>query len=174
MSLIKHQSLELSGLPALHEGRFTGPREFAQLIRAAFENAATQGWREIILIDSNFEAWPLGERSVAQSLHDWSRAGRKLTILAKTYDEVVRRHARFVSWRRTWGHIVECRSMASVSAADFPSALWSPAWVFQRLDRVRSTGFAGSEPVRRIALKEELDECLRKSSPAFAASTLGL
>ena len=53
-------------LPALLEGRFNGPSEFAALIRLAFTTAAACGWREIILSDSSFEDWPLGERAVAQ------------------------------------------------------------------------------------------------------------
>ena len=162
------------GPGALPQGRFEGPAEFAELIRVAFANAAAQGWREIILCDSTFEDWPLGERAVAESLNDWSSSGRKLTMLAKNYGEVTRRHARFVTWRRTWAHVVECRANSSIALDDMPSALWSPVWVFQRLDLTRSTGVSGAEPARRVALKERLDECLKYSSPAFAATTLGL
>jgi hypothetical protein len=161
-------------LPALHSGRFNGPSEFAQLIRAALATAAAQGWREIVLSDRNFEDWPLGELAVAQSLNDWSRSGRRLTMLAKNYDEVVRRHARFAGWRRTWAHIVDCRRNTHVSGDDFPSALWSPVWVFQRLDLQRCTGISGTEAARRVNLKERLDECLRLSTPAFPATTLGI
>ena len=107
----------------LPQGRFSGQSEFTALIRLAFSTAAAQGWREIILSDSNFEDWPLGERAVAQSLQDWARSGRKLTMLARRYDEVVRRHARFVTWRRTWAHIVECRGINTVAGDDLPSAL---------------------------------------------------
>ena len=161
-------------LPSLPQGRFSGPTEFAEHIRLAFATAAAQGWREIIMADRSFEDWPLGERAVAQSLNDWSKSGRKLTMLAKNYDEVLRRHARFVTWRRTWAHIVECRGNASLSADDFPSALWSPVWACQRLDLERCTGMAGFEADRRVALRERLDECLRRSSPAFPATTLGI
>lgn len=161
-------------LPALPEGRFGGPAEFAALIRLALETAAEQGWRDIILSDSSFDDWPLGERAVAQSLNDWATSGRKLTMVAKNYDQILRRHARFVTWRRTWSHLVECRANTAISADDFPSALWSPGWVFQRLDMRYSTGMAGTEAVRRVALKEQLDECLRRSSPAFPATTLGI
>jgi hypothetical protein len=161
-------------LPSLPQGRFSGPGEFAENIRLAFATAAAQGWRQIIMADRSFEDWPLGERSVAQSLSDWSRSGRKLTMLAKNYDEVLRRHARFVTWRRTWAHIVECRGNTSLSADDFPSALWSPVWVCQRLDLERCRGMAGFEADRRVALREQLDECLRRSAPAFPATTLGI
>ena len=160
--------------PVLRSGRFAGPAEFAALIRLALEAAASQGWKEIILSDRSFEDWPLGERVVSQSLHDWSRSGRKLTILAKNYDELIRRHARFVTWRRTWAHIIDCRSNSSLSADDFPSAVWSPAWVCQRLDLERCAGISGTEAARRVVLRERLDECLRRSSPAFPATTLGI
>lgn len=156
---------------ALLQGRFEGRSEFAELVRQAFVTAAVQGWREIILCDANFEDWPLGEHVVAQALNDWAKTGRKLTMLAQRYDEVSNRHARFVNWRRTWSHVVECRAHA---AADLPSVFWSPAWAFERLDLVHSAGVAGSEPARRIALKERLAEKLLRSSPAFAATTLGL
>lgn len=160
--------------PALLEGRFSGRVEFSDLIRQAFTVAAVQGWREIILCDPNFEDWPLGERIVEQALNDWSRTGRKLTMLAGTYDKVLRRHTRFVTWRRTWAHIVDCRASATASADDLPSALWAPSWGFERLDRERCRGVAGSEPARRVALRERLNERLLKSSPAFPVSTLGL
>ena len=158
----------------LPHGRFEGAIEFADLIRLAFSAAAAQGWREIIISDSTFEDWPLGERAVAQSLNNWSRSGRKLTMLAKNYNEVMRRHARFVTWRRTWSHIIECRAHASISPDSMPSALWSPVWVFQQIDLARKTGVSGAEVTRRVALKERLNECLKLSSPAFAATTLGL
>ncbi|MBC7609859.1 MAG: hypothetical protein H7228_09840 [Polaromonas sp.] len=161
-------------LPALPQGRFHGTAEFAELIRLALATAAAQGWREIILSDGSFEDWPLGERAVAQSFNEWSRSGRKLTMLAKNYDEVLRRHARFVTWRRTWAHIVECRANSDVPVDDFPSALWSPAWVCQRLDLTHCAGISGTEAARRVALKERLEECLRRSSPAFPATTLGI
>lgn len=160
--------------PALVEGRFTGRTEFTELIRQVFAVAAIQGWREIILCDPNFEDWPLGERVVAQALNDWSKTGRKFTMLASNYDEVLRKHTRFVIWRRTWAHIVECRASASTAAVDVPSALWGSGWVFERLDLQRCTGIAGSEVSRRVALRERLNERLLKSSPAFPATTLGL
>ena len=160
--------------PSLLEGRFGGRTEFAELIRQAFVAASLQGWNEIILCDPDFDDWPLGERVVAQALNDWSRSGRKLTMLARNYDGITRRHARFVTWRRVWSHIVECRASGSGPVDVLPSALWTSGWAFERLDLVRSSGIAGSEIARRFALKERLNERLLKSVPAFAARTLGL
>lgn len=161
-------------LPALSEGRFTGPAEFTGMVRTAFAHAAREGWPEIIMADADFTAWPLGERAVVQSLHDWAKPGRKLTMLANNYNGVVRRHARFVNWRGTWSHIVECRAIGSLPPTDFPSSFWSPAWCFQQLDLDHLAGVAGAEPARLVGLKERLREYLLKSAPAFPATTLGL
>jgi hypothetical protein len=159
---------------ALPEGRFGGRSEFGDLIRRAFRAAASQGWREIIICDADFDDWPLGERAVTDALGEWSRSGRKLTMIAKNYDVVIRRHPRFVTWRRTWSHIVECRAIASGHSENLPSAMWTPAWVFERLDLERSAGYCGHEAPRRVALREGLNERLLKSVPAFPATTLGL
>lgn len=158
----------------LLQGRLEGREAFAGQVRQALACAAREGWREIVLSDASFADWPLGERAVAESLQAWSASGRRCVLLARRYDELVRRHARFVAWRRTWSHIVEARGCPSADALEIPSAIWSPHWVLHRLDAERSTGWAGREPDRRLALRELLDEWLQKSSPAFPATTLGL
>lgn len=159
---------------ALPSGRFAGRVEFQQLVRDALACAAREGWRDIILSDPDFADWPLGERSVAQSLQDWSASGRRCTLLARRFDDVVIRHARFVSWRKTWSHIIEARACPSADPLELPSAIWSPGWVLQRLDPERCNGVSGGEAKRRVLLRENLNEWLAKSSPSFAATTLGL
>lgn len=167
-------TLCLPGLVGLVEGRFGGRREFAAMIRKVFAAAVLAGWREMILSDPDFADWPLDEHGVTQALHDWSETGRKLTMMAATYDTLLRRHARFVSWRRTWSHIVECRAGKAISADSVPSALWTPVWAFERLDVRRCTGVASSDVARCVLIKERLNERLLTSSPAFPASVLGL
>lgn len=156
------------------KGPFSGPKAFAQAIRSALDRAAREDWPAMVWSDANFEDWPLSERAVSESLHAWAGSGRQLLLLARSYDSVIRYQPRFVSWRKTWDHIVECRVCKTMDASEMPSALWSPQWALQRLDMVRSTGVADLEPRRRMLLKEELDECRRQSSPGFSATTLGL
>ena len=79
-----------------------------------------------------------------------------------------------MTWRQTWSHIIEARGCPSADALELPSAIWSPAWTMRRLDVEHSHGVAGAEPERRVAVRELIDGWLQKSSPAFAASTLGL
>lgn len=160
--------------PDLPSGRFAGREAFRQLVRDALARAAQEGWREIILSDADFVDWPLGERAVTESLRAWSASGRRFTILARRYDDVARMHARFVSWRRVWSHIIEARACPSADPLEMPSAIWSPGWVMQRLDLERCNGWCGHEPERRLALREGLKQWLGRSSPSFAATTLGL
>lgn len=161
-------------MTVLPHGRFDGPQAFAQHVRDALAAAAAEGWREVILSDADFSDWPLGERAVAQALQDWSASGRRCTLLARRWDEVQRRHARFVAWRRTWSHIIEARACPGADRLELPSAIWSPGWVLHRVDLDHGAGYCGSEPARRVALRELLGQWLDKSSPAFAATTLGL
>ncbi|MEO7549064.1 MAG: hypothetical protein ABIT82_11610 [Ramlibacter sp.] len=159
---------------ALPEGRFSGRKDFQQLVRDALAAAAREGWREIILSDAGFEDWPLGERSVVESLHAWSASGRRCTLLARRYDAMVRTHPRFVGWRGTWSHIIDAHGCPSADALELPSAIWSPGWVLHRLDPERCAGITGREAERRLLLRENLNEWLQKSAPAFSATTLGL
>ena len=158
----------------LPTGRFTGREAFEQTIRDALACAARQGWHEIIVSDATFSDWPLRERAVVESLHAWARSGRRFVMLATRFDEVQRYQARFVSWRQTWGHLIDCRQCSSADPLDFPSAIWSPGWVMQRHDLERSVFVCDTQASRRVALKQVLDEWGRNSSPGFASSTLGL
>jgi hypothetical protein len=162
-------------LPDLPSGRFSGRDAFMQLVRDGLATAARDGWSEIVVSDANFHDWPLGELAVIESLQQWAHSGRRFTMLACTFDDVIRRHARFVRWRGTWDHIISCRRSPSADPLDLPSALWSPAWVMHRLDPFRCVGVSGFEPERRVLLRESLNEWLRsKSSPGFPSTTLGL
>lgn len=159
---------------SLASGRFSGREAFEQLVRDALSRAAREGWQEIILSDATFEDWPLRERAVLESLYAWSKAGRHMVLLATRYDEVMRNHARFVLWRKTWGHIIDCRVCRVAAPADFPSAIWSQAWSMHRLDPQRSIGTCGYDRERGVQLREVLDEKIRDSVPGFPASILGL
>jgi hypothetical protein len=147
---------------------------FQAAIRTALAHAQVAGWGHIILCDPDFSDWPLAERDVVQSITAWSKRGRQITLLARHYDHVRSHQARLVSWRKTWSHIIEARGCAQADEQDFPSAILTPEWVLQRTDLVRCTGWCGTEVRRRVELREAVDEWLRRSAPAFPATTLGL
>lgn len=165
---------EASSPAALPQGRLHGRSSFVQTVRDALQVAAREGWNELILCDANFADWPLGERAVAEALQAWARSGRRFVMLAVDYSGLPRQHARFVKWRQTWDHIIECRVCRSTDALGFPSVLWSPSWVMQRIDVERDVLVCDSEAARRVTLRQLLDECRRDSAPGFPASVLGL
>lgn len=155
-------------------GPFDGREAFEAHLRRALDAAARENWREIVLSDPSFADWPLGERATLAALQAWSRSGRSFTLLAQRFDVFERSHARFVEWRRTWSHIIECRVCHGAGAPVVPSAIWTPSWFMQRIDPERSRGVCSHDPERRAALREQIDECLRQGRPGFPASTLGL
>ncbi|REM17800.1 hypothetical protein DSI34_00615, partial [Mycobacterium tuberculosis] len=72
--------------------------------------------------------WPLGERATIEAMQAWSASGRRLMLLAQRFDILERGHARFVSWRRMWDHIIECRATGKAAGSEVPSAIWTPTW----------------------------------------------
>lgn len=160
-----------SGLP---EGAFIGREAFRARVREGVLRAAEERWREMIFSDADFEDWPLNERPVVEALGSWIRHAQGFTVLAQRYDKVLRLHPLFTEWRKFWSHKIEGRVCAIRDPQDLPSAVWSPVWTLQRFDTVRCGGMAGSEPERRMVLRESIDECLRRSSVGFPSSTLGL
>ena len=163
-----------SDIPALLDGRFEGRSAFVQLLRNAFSHAARDGWHEMVWSDASFEDWPLNERAVVDTLHAWAKNGRRLTLLATQFDALISHQPRFVTWRKTWSHIVNCRQCRHEDPLDFPSAIWCPHWAMRRMDPGRCAGVAGFEAQRRVNLHELLNEKIRGSSAGFPATTLGL
>jgi hypothetical protein len=160
-----------AGLPT---GRFSGPAEFSAVIRAALAEAARAGWVEMVWSDPHFEDWPLRERAVVQSLQAWARPGRRLVLLAQSFESMRRCHPLFVEWRIRWGHLIDCRKCSLFEGGDIPSALVGPGWAMRRLDLTRSSGVASLEARWRAELRSAQESCRRQSTPGFPASTLGL
>lgn len=160
--------------PARPSGRFAGREAFARYVREALACAAHEGWKELVFVDADFADWPLHEREVIDSLRQWAKAGRRFVMLARNFEGVRRDKPRFVAWRGTWGHLIECRVVRGSDRADSASLLWSPAWALRRLDLQRSTGVCSDDARLRVEVREVIDELLLHSSPGFPASVLGL
>ena len=67
------RSHDVSPAPGpLPEGRLQGRRLFADLVRQSLATAAAEGWQHLVLCDTDFSDWPLGERAVVASLQAWA------------------------------------------------------------------------------------------------------
>ena len=83
------------------------------------------------------------------------RTGRRCTLLARRYDEFVRRTCALRAPGAAPGRTSSRRVPAARADRWMPSAIWSPGWVLQRLDLERCNGVSGSEPeTARAAARE--------------------
>ena len=153
----------------------TSRTEFHAALRHAFEALASGGAREVWLCDEDFADWPLGERAVVELLTQWAASNHKLTLLARSFDEIARRHPRWVEWRRSWSHIVSCRSNAELASGEFPTLLLGIDTVSVRLsDTVHHRGRLSHERADEVRCKEQIDAVMQRSEEAFPATTTGL
>ena len=113
--------------------------EFQSALRSAFAEAARAGSRELWLMDVDFAEWPLNEAGVIEQLDSWVSSRRSLTLIAHSFDQVAARHARWVTWRRNWSHVVSCRSNAEIEADDLSTVLLASNTVSVRLPTACST-----------------------------------
>ena len=148
---------------------------FHEGVRRCLAEVAEVGCRELLLSDVDFADWPLGERAVIDSLTAWAQSHRRLTLLAATFDEVPRRHARFAEWRRTWAHVVACRAHDELEPGEMPSMLLAPGLLGLRLvDPIRYRGSITRDAADLLRWRDALNAVLERAQPAFPATTLGL
>jgi hypothetical protein len=160
--------------PVLLQGPFLGRVAFIQLIRDTLHQAAQEGWKQMIWSDLNFEDWPLHEKAVSDSLFAWAGTGRKLVMLSKSYDSILKYKPRMVAWRQKWSHIVDARLFRHIDDEKFPSVLWGPSWMLQRQEMEQHQGFATVDVAKRVQCHELLQGMYQRSTPGFPANILGL
>jgi hypothetical protein len=153
----------------------TSRGDFHAALRVAFDEAAGTGCRELLIADTDFADWPLGDRDLIASLTAWAAAHRQLVVLATHFDAVVRQHPRWAEWRRTWSHIVDCRVNDELEAGQMPTMLLAPGLVGVRLvDPIHHRGRLSHEAGDLLRWREDLDAVLQRSSPSFPATLLGI
>ncbi len=149
--------------------------DFQNAVRGALAEAALVGCREIWLVDDDFADWPLSERAVVDDLTHWVSAHRSFTIIARSFDDIARRHARWVTWRRQFAHVVHCRTNDDLEAGQMPSILLVPGLLSVRLhDKVHYRGVATREKADEVQWRETIDAVMQRSEESFPATTLGL
>ena len=157
------------------DGVITSRSEFHAALQDAFAEVARVGCRELWLCDVDFADWPLGERAVVEHLGHWAASQRSLTLIAENFDAVSRRHPRWVEWRRTWAHVVHCRTNVELEAGQFPTILLAPGLLSVRLsDTVHHLGQRSHLAAEGLRCKELIDAVLQRSEEAFPATMTGL
>lgn len=159
---------------------FAGRAECQRLLADALRWAAEQGLSQLHAWDGSFEDWPLSEVDLLTALTAWARPGRQLHLLALQYDDLQRRHPRFVRWRRDYAHCVTARAVEpELRLEAAPEALLLAAGAQGQLclrlfDRQLWRGELSLETGDRQRALEWFDALAQRSSESFAPTTLGL
>ncbi|HEX6708605.1 MAG TPA: hypothetical protein VF169_27965 [Albitalea sp.] len=149
--------------------------EFHDALRDALAEMARTGCREAWLCDEDFADWPLNERAVIDHLQQWAQSHRRLVVVARHFDEVVRRHARWVEWRRQWSHIVECRAFEEAEQGQIPTLLLAGGLVVVRLfDPLHHRGTRSHDAGDLLRNRELIDAVSQRSVESFPPTILGL
>lgn len=154
-----------------------GRSDFAAAVHAVLGDAAEHGTRELWLVDPDFSLWPLGERELVGLLTRWAQGGpgRRITVIAQRFDDIPRRHPRFVAWRRDWAHVIHCREVGEVDASEVPTLLLAGEGLgLQLLERQHVRGRWFRDDAAWRTWREVIDALLQRSAEAFPATTLGL
>jgi hypothetical protein len=159
---------------------FAGRADFERLLIEALAWAAEQGCRELHAWDASFVDWPLSDAAALAALAAWAKPGRQLHLLALQYDDVLRRHPRFVRWRRDYAHCVTARAVELELRLDgAPQSLLllagpQGAVSLRLFDRHLWRGEVSMEAAQRLRGLEWFDAVAQRSSDSFAPTTLGL
>lgn len=149
--------------------------EFQSALRLGFARALAAGSPELWLSDDDFADWPLGERELVAQLGGWAAPNRRLTLIARSFDELARRHPRWVAWRADWSHIVSCRVNAELEAPGVPSLFIALDTCTVKLsDRAHCRGRLSYDKADEIRCKELFDAVSQRSQEAFPATVTGL
>lgn len=155
--------------------KFESRGEFLAAWRSALGVLAEHGSREIYMCDSSYADWPLGERATVDALTRWAMAHRKLIVIAAEFETIQRQHPRWVNWRRTWSHIVECRQVADQDITSIPSMLLAPDLLSLRVhDPIHFRGRLSFTRPEEVRDWDELDAFLQRSHDSFPVTKLGL
>jgi hypothetical protein len=156
-------------------GLITSRLDFQECIRLALIEAADRGGREMLMVDEDFNDWPLGEPEVVDSFARWAMPHRRLVVVASQFDDLVRRHPRWVAFRRTYAHVVDCRVHDEADGGNLPALLHVSDVIAVRMsDTVHWRGRLSRDRTDLLRWKEQVDALLQRSSPSFPATTLGL
>lgn len=161
-----------SGTPPAIDSRAS----FADAVRWGFAQAVARDARRIVAVDRDFADWPLGDTALLEQLTGWlRRPQRQLVLLAADWDEVPRRHPRFMPWRRTWAHALAIWQQPDGLDRELPTWLLDDDALLLRLfDRERWRGRVEFDERAARLHRDEIDAVLQRSTPALPATQLGL
>ncbi len=161
-------------------GRIEGWTDWAERVREVLALAGEQP-ASLMMIDEDFAHWPLGEIASVQALERWSLAssrGMRCSLLAHTWDDFARRHPRWLRWRATWAHKVECRGWQQEELSSMlmpkPTLILQGTMGLQMLDAEHGIGLWSRRPATLAGWWQLGDAISQRSVETMPVTTAGL
>jgi hypothetical protein len=159
----------------LQTGLIEGREAWRQAVTALMAQAVRRQARRLVMLDEDFADWPLGAPDVVDMLTRWVASHRELVVIAADFDQIARRHPRWVAWRRTWGHAVQCLALHEDDRAEVPGLfLVEGIAVAQLSDRRHGRGSLRDDAAALAQAVERLAHLQQRGSPDFPVTVLGL
>ncbi len=140
--------------------------------------ACRDGAPQICCFDADFQHWPLSNAQLLEALRQWAAPHRRLRLLARDYQPLLRQHPRFVQWRQLFAHVVEPRQLGDEGPVDprRPAALLlgRQPRLWRLIDARQGRAVVQTDASAYGAALEWFDAVAQRSEESFAASTLGL
>lgn len=149
---------------------------FRDALQAWLDAAIQRGARQLHWVDPDFSHWPLDDAALLDSLAAWLRLpGRRLTMLAASFDTLERSRPRFAAWRRDWMHAIDAREPGDEDAALLPAlAVDDGPCLLNLLRHEPPRGRWQQDAAAARQARELFDAAMQHSSPAWPARPLGL
>jgi hypothetical protein len=152
-----------------------GRQAFTDAIRALLLQLPESAPREVWMIDSTFDSWPLDEPAVLDALGAWLRpAGRQLNIVANDFSAVQQRFPRFAAWRRLRVHAIAAWQPTPEDNVQLTAQLLAESAAVELLDVARWRARQVSSRSDLRSLNENAGTLLRRCQTAWPATTVGL
>lgn len=149
--------------------------DFRAAICAAARAAVDLRARRLVLVDRDFDEWPLDDPDLLDALTDFVRLpGRQVLLLGRSFEAVARSRPRFVRWRQIWGHAVDARRPVDDELPVPTLLLADRSLAVEVLDKEHWRGRVLQGDPRIAVLTHDIDAFAQRTEATFGATTLGL
>ena len=158
-----------------------GPRVWPIDGRSAFHEGVLQvlaaAQRTLLLIDPDFECWPLASRAAEDALRAALLRGVSLKLLVRQPDWLEREAMRFMRLRRTFAHQIECRQIPATHRDEDSAIIADHRHLVARAAPLSPSCVghgAFDAPAQAREITDRYQHAWDEAEPCLPATTLGL
>lgn len=160
-------------------GRIEGWADWSGRVREVLALAA-KAPASLLMLDINFDRWPLGEVACVQCFEQWALNHRHghCTLVAQDWRNFAQHHPRWLRWRAAWSHKVHCKSIPEEELSSLqslrPILVLEGGMGVQMLDPESGRGLWSRRPSTLMDWWRLGDAISQRSIEAMPVTTVGL